>query len=170
MEKWEGSSLLVWDRQQGPSSVRSGHKCGALLLLHGDEGAFLPPPAGGMSPQITGVKQTTGQGMGGRKLTFELCNIFSFQSTWEIQAQAFLTGDSVASACSSLNNPFSRTVCGSFLQLSKAKQWVEIQFWEPVTPACSLKSERLGQNVRESQGTITQKVKVRWFTGPGDSS
>lgn len=79
MEKWDGSSLLVWGRQQGPSGTRSGHKCGALLLLPGDEGAFLPPPAGGMSSQITVVKQTTGQGMGGRKLTFELCNIFSFQ-------------------------------------------------------------------------------------------
>lgn len=71
---------------------------------------------------------------------------------------------------SSLDNPFSRTVCGSFLQLSKVKQWGEIQFWEPIPPACSLKSERLGQNVTESQGTITQKVKARWVTGPGDRS
>lgn len=61
-------------------------------------------------------------------------------------------------------------MCGSFLQLSKAKQWMETQFWEPISPSSSLKSERLGPNVTESQGTIMQKVKARWFRGPGDSS
>lgn len=64
----------------------------SIAGLHGDKAASLPPPAQGMSSQITGVKQTTAQGG------------------------------------SSLDNPFSRTVCGSFLQLSKVKQWGEIQF------------------------------------------